>query len=100
MKFVILALALIGAASAGYITPYTAYSTPVVGAPVVGAPVVGAPLAYSAPGFAAAPVFRSAVYAAPAVAGAPLAYSAPIATTFHGSYAAPVIDVLKKRAAA
>ncbi|XP_037906123.1 cuticle protein 16.5-like [Hermetia illucens] len=97
MKYVVLALALIGAVSAGYIAPaaYTAYSTSVVGAPVVGAPVVGAPLAYSAPGFAAAPVLRSAVYTAPAIAGAPLAYSAPVA-----SYAAPVVDVWKKKAAA
>ncbi|CAD7081595.1 unnamed protein product [Hermetia illucens] len=97
MKFVILALACIGAASAAYIAPsaYTAYSTS-----LVGTPLVGAPLAYSAPGLAAAPVFRSAAYTAPLVAGSPLGYAAPITTAFHGSYDAPVVEVLKKKAAA
>ncbi|CAD7081602.1 unnamed protein product [Hermetia illucens] len=108
MKFVVLALALIGAASAGYIAP-GGYSAPLVGG--IGAPIAAgyqAPIisGYQAPiasGYSA-PLLGG--YHAPAVGGfnAPLlgGYSAPLTAApigyssgalthnaIHGGYAAP-----------
>ncbi|CAD7081599.1 unnamed protein product [Hermetia illucens] len=81
MKFVILALALIGAASAVYVAP--GYSTPIIGG-AIHAPAVAAPIAYSAPAIA------------------------PIAPALHGGYVAPALGgygaagfpIWKKKAAA
>lgn len=111
MKFIILTVAFIGAASAGYISPAPllgGYSAPGFAPSLAPALAPGlAPAAYSAP------LIKSA-YAAPALAAGPLAYSSPIIKqaaiaapayggygySSWGGYAASPYGLWKKKASA
>ncbi|CAD7080926.1 unnamed protein product [Hermetia illucens] len=115
MKFILLVLAVIGTASAGFVAPaFNGYPAPVVtAAPAAAYP--GAfikPVAYSVPTVTATPVsaysasfVKPLAYGAPGIAASPddysaqLGYAGPTVSPIAAGYIAPVNSWKKKASA-